>query len=211
MPAQQTNPTEASAKRSASCWLAHLAGLLALLLGTLVLFGWYTHNSALIQVNPAFVPMQYNTALGFVLGGIGLLALLWSMPRLAQLAGALLLAIGTLTLFEYIFAVDLGIDQLFMRHYIDLETSNPGRMAPNTALCFSLTAIAILATAFKPGKHALPAGLGAAVVGLGMSAFTGYLIGAENAYGWGHLTRMAVHTAAGFVVLGIGLIALALA
>ena len=46
----------------------------SLMLGLLVLVGWYTRNAALIQVNPAFVPMQYNTALGFALSGLGLLA-----------------------------------------------------------------------------------------------------------------------------------------
>ena len=41
-------------------WLSALASLA---LGLVVLLGWYTHNAALIQVNPAFVPMRYNTAL----------------------------------------------------------------------------------------------------------------------------------------------------
>lgn len=36
--------------------------------------GWYTHTVALIQVSPAFVPMQYNTALGFLLSGTGLVS-----------------------------------------------------------------------------------------------------------------------------------------
>ena len=33
--------------------------------------------------------------------------------------------------------------------------------------------------------------------------------GVSTAYGWGHLTRMAVHTALGFMVLGIGVFAVA--
>jgi hypothetical protein len=49
-----------------------LAIALQSLLGLSVLTGWYTHNLDLIQVNPAFVPMQYNTALGFVMAGLGL-------------------------------------------------------------------------------------------------------------------------------------------
>ena len=35
-----------------------LSSILSLLLGLVVLTGWYTHNLDLIQVNPAFVPMQ---------------------------------------------------------------------------------------------------------------------------------------------------------
>ncbi len=191
-------------------YLAITAGTLAALLGSIVLFGWYTHNPDLIQVNPAFVPMQYNTALGFVLGGGGLLALSFAYSRIAAVLGAMTLLIGIFTLIEYVFSVDLHIDQLFMQHYINLKTSNPGRMAPNTALCFSLTGVTTLIAVFCT-KYARvlswTSALGAVTAGLGFVAFTGYLIGVGTAYGWGALTKMAIHTAAGFIVLGIGLIA----
>ena len=68
----------------------------------------------------------------------------YSRPRLAAACGTIVAAIGLLTLIEYIFGVDLGIDQFLMKHYITVKTSHPGRMAPNTALCFSLTALALL-------------------------------------------------------------------
>jgi len=35
-------------------YLSNLAGLCSLVLGTLLLLGWYLHEAALIQVNPAF-------------------------------------------------------------------------------------------------------------------------------------------------------------
>ncbi|MGB5299899.1 MAG: response regulator [Thiogranum sp.] len=192
--------------------LTRLAGLVSLALGTLVLLGWYLHEPALIQVNPAFVPMQYNTALGFALGGLALLGLAWSWTRPAAVTGLAVLLVGLLTLIEYLFGLDLHIDQLFMRHYIDLETSHPGRMAPNTALCFSLTGLAALISALRhrhPQTPAWTATLGAIIIGLGIVALAGYIIGVESAYGWGHLTRMAIHTAAGFIVLGFGFTALA--
>ena len=87
-----------------------------LLLGAAVLLGWYIHNADLIQVNRAFVPMQYNTALGFALAGLGLLAMLMSRARIAVIFGALVLLVGALTLVEYIFGIDIHIDQLFMQH-----------------------------------------------------------------------------------------------
>ena len=51
--------------------------------------------------------------------------------------------------------------------------------------------------------------LGVMILGLGIVAFTGYFTGMETAYGWGHLTKMAIHTALGFIILGIGFFALA--
>ncbi|MFQ5642279.1 MAG: response regulator, partial [Thiogranum sp.] len=194
--------------------LARLGGLTSLLLGGVVLLGWYTRNTSLIQVNPAFVAMQYNTALGFLLSGAGLLALAGKALRTTTVLGGITLLIGVLTLIEYVSGIDLHIDQLFMQHYIAVGTSNPGRMAPNTALCFSLTGSALLIGALlRPGPRSLAwiATLGATIIGLGIVAFSGYFIGVESAYGWGHLTRMAIHTAAGFVMLGSALITLSLA
>jgi PAS domain S-box-containing protein len=192
--------------------LARLTGFLSLALGAVVLLGWYLHEPALIQVNPAFVPMQYNTALGFAVSGLALLGLAWNQPRFAVITSVIVLLTGALTLIEYSFVVDLHIDQLFMEHYIDLKTSNPGRMAPNTALCFSLTGLAVLLTTLFRGNAritAWTATLGTLIISLGIVALAGYMIGIEGAYGWGHMTRMAIHTAAGFIVLGIGFVTLA--
>ena len=40
-----------------------VAGELAVALGSVVLFGWYTHSAWLVQLQPTFAPMQYNAAL----------------------------------------------------------------------------------------------------------------------------------------------------
>ena len=50
-------------------------GAAVLTLGIVVVLGWHTGNTRLIQVHPSFVPMQYNTALGFLASGLGLLLL----------------------------------------------------------------------------------------------------------------------------------------
>ena len=63
-------------------------GALTALLGVVVIFGWYTGNVTLIQVLPAFVAMQFNTALGFVASGAALLALIAGNDRWARVAGA---------------------------------------------------------------------------------------------------------------------------
>ena len=48
------------------------AGLISFL-GVIVLIGWYTHTIALIQILPTFVPMQYNTAMGFMFCGLSVI------------------------------------------------------------------------------------------------------------------------------------------
>ncbi|MFQ5853036.1 MAG: CHASE domain-containing protein, partial [Candidatus Binatia bacterium] len=196
-------------------WLnlvAIVAGGLSVMLGLVVLAGWYTHTAVLLQVLPASVPMVYNTAFGFFLCGVGMLSLVCNWPRLATAFGAVVATVGLLTLIEYMFGVDLGIDQLLMEHYITVETSHPGRMAPSTALAFFLSGSVLLVASRPtwPRQLSLISGiLGSVIVALGIVAFFDYLSGVEPAYGWGRLTRMAVHTAAGFMVFGAGIFAFA--
>lgn len=101
--------------------------------------------------------------------------------------GVLVLFIGALTLAEYIFGIEPGIDQLLMEHYITVKTSHPGRMAPNTAMCFSLTGAALLVLGSTANIRKLPgiAGmLGTLILGLGMIVLTGYATNLETSYGW---------------------------
>jgi signal transduction histidine kinase/CheY-like chemotaxis protein len=186
------------------------AGVLTTLLGLVVIVGWQTNNVTLIQVLPTFVPMQYNTALGFVLCGIGLLLGIFGKTRFAVVTGGLAITIGIATLLQYIFGFNFGIDQLFHDHDITVKTSHPGRMAPNTALCFTLvgSAIAARATIRRPGTRSLVSVLlSSLALAFGVVALSGYLAGLETAYGWGWLTRMAIHTSVGFTVVAIGFLA----
>ncbi|MFQ5662671.1 MAG: PAS domain S-box protein [Terriglobia bacterium] len=188
------------------------AGGFSAALGAMVLLGWHTRDLTLVQVVPGFVPMEYNTALGFLLSGVGFLAIAYQRPRLAIACGALVSALGLLTFMQYISGINLGIDQLLMDYYVTVEASYPGRMAPNTTLSFWLSGAALLVMAAPtPSKHRpVVLGLfGSVIVALGTLAVSGYLSGIETAYGWGQLIQMSVHTALGFAVLGAAVIVFA--
>ncbi|MBT4521509.1 MAG: PAS domain S-box protein [Halieaceae bacterium] len=193
--------------------ISSCCGAISLGLGALVLFGWYTNALTLIQVHPSFVPMQYNTALGFLVCGIGLLSSNFAKPKVNSIAGLCLILLGGLTLLQHIFGLDFGIDQALMEYYVDFESSNPGRMAPNTALCFFLVGVS-LSIAGNPEKLKVHLKtvmfLGGLICVLGLTAFLGYLANVETAYGWGNLTRMAVHTSIGFIILGVGVMVFAM-
>ena len=179
------------------------------ILGLLVVIGWYTRNETLIQVVPYYAPLQFNTALGFLLCGMGLLAVTYRKVLPATVCGAAAAALGALTLFQYLANVNLGIDSLLFDPYITVETSHRGRMAPNTATCFLLSGLAVVIAARNRqfNRQAIAEELlGFSVLSLAVMVFCGYLFGAEPAYGWGNLTRMAIHTAGGFTILGIGIL-----
>jgi diguanylate cyclase (GGDEF)-like protein len=187
------------------------AGGVSAALGLVVLVGWHTHSPALVQVLPALVPMKYNTALGFLLSGVGLVAIALGRPRVALTGAAWPLLLGSLTLIQDVFSINIGIDELLMEDYIRVETSHPGRLAPNTALCFVLIGVAMLLmrSARLRWRPVVVGMLGSIIAALGGTALFGYLSGLPAAYGWGYLTPMAVQTAGGFVLLGHGILAFA--
>jgi PAS domain S-box-containing protein len=192
--------------------VAAASGASVAALGGLVVAGWLTVALALIQVLPGFPPMQYNTALGFMICGAALLSAAHDLRRPTALLGLLAGLIGSATLFQYVFQSDLGIDQLLVQTYILTGAANPGRMGPNSALCLILIGAALLSLAWRPAYrdwHACPALLGSVVIAIGTAALVGYVAGVRGAYSWSHFNPMGVHTAIGFTLLGGGIVGLA--
>ena len=184
-----------------------LAGSLGVLLGLLVIVGWHTgHILSPFVFRFESVPVRYNTGLCFLFSGTALLLLARRRIAPAQLAGAPLAFLGLLTCCEYVFSFDLGIDELLFR-------SGPvsPRMAPNTALCFTLLGSALLLAAEKRRslRNTAQAFVAALVTALGLAGFIGYLADIPTAYEWGRFTPMAAPTAGLMVVLGFGVIAFA--
>jgi PAS domain S-box-containing protein len=201
-----------SSDRSGAALVAAASGASVAALGGLVVAGWLTVAVALIQVLPGFPPMQYNTALGFMICGAALLSAALDLRRPTALLGGLSGAIGLATLVQHLFTTDLGIDQLLVETYIWTGVPDPGRMGPNSALCLTLIGAGLIALAWRPAgwrHHVCPALLGAIVIALGTAALVGYAAGVPGAYGWSGHNPMAVHTAIGFTLLGGGIAGLA--
>jgi PAS domain S-box-containing protein len=191
--------------------VAAASGASVAVLGGLVVAGWLTVAVTLIQVLPGMPPMQYNTALGFMICGAALLAATLDLRRPTALLGGLAAVIGLATLVENLFQSNLGIDDLLVETYIFTGVSDPGRMAPNSALALSLGGLALLVLAWRPlacAWHRWPALLGSIVVALGTAALVGYAADVPHAYGWGNFNRMAIHSAVGFSLLGGGIVGL---
>src|SRR4030095_16234395 len=96
------------------------AGGLVFAVGFLVLVGWLFNIPALKSIFPGFATMKANTALAFMLAGSSL----WlastrgenqRIDLLAKACATVTMLIGLLTLSEYLFSRDLGIDQLLFK------------------------------------------------------------------------------------------------
>ena len=180
-----------------------------MLLGALVMMGWIIRNESLVQISSSFVPMQFNTALAFLFSGAALWGVIEKYYQITLSAAILVLIISGLTLSQYLFGIDLNIDQLLMEHYIDTNTSSPGRMAPNTAVCFLLlSCVGILTSYAKSISWAKQVSFIGIVIALALSlvAFTGYFNGIESSYGWGRYTQMALHTSVGFILISVAFV-----
>jgi signal transduction histidine kinase len=186
-------------------------GILAILLGTVVLTGWTIHAPLLIQVTPDLAPMQRNTAVSFALIGLALLGIVRKKPRLTLIGSTITGTIAAASLFEYLLRIDFGIDEFLGGAYITTQTSDPGRMSPTTALCFIVlaTGFALAQTKLRKNRSAVLGVTGLLVAAVGAACGIGVISGTSDALSWGNLTRVAALTAAGFLLIGIGITAVA--
>lgn len=181
-------------------------------LGLMVVVGWIVGSTALVQIRPEFAAMQFNTALGFLTAGLALTAVAWEAFRATRLLATWPILVGLLTLIQYTFDIQLGIDQLFLKVAATTGLSHPGRMGPNTATVFVLVGLALWLATLRPvpTKAWLVIGMLAMFTFvLAASVLLAYVARITLAMSWGVFTQMAVHTASGFVVLSLGLLAIA--
>ncbi|MBC7879924.1 MAG: EAL domain-containing protein [Anaerolineae bacterium] len=160
--------------------------------------------------------MKANTAVGLMLSGLCLFLSQMQVPEYAKTftrvvrfaCGVVVLLIGALTLGEYLFAWNLGIDQLLFKEPLGaIGTSSPGRMALITTVCFVLTGIALLLLDVRRGNRQNPAPLILLVPSVcALVTLVGYLYSVEAFTNIVIPTPMALHTAAAFVVLCGGIL-----
>ena len=190
--------------------LARFAGAMLVLLGATVMLGWLLQLPAVVRVLPGFTPMVFNTALCFVLAGSALL-LPYSQSagytRAMTALGGALVTLATLVLAEHLLQTALGIDWLSLHDWLNTVSPNPGRMSAGTASVFLLSGAALI---LAPRVHHPRMGIAVRVLTLGAGtigvlALTGYLVNAELLFPRYLLIGVAVHTAAGLLLLAVGL------
>jgi signal transduction histidine kinase/ActR/RegA family two-component response regulator len=154
--------------------------------------------------------MLRNAAVCFALSGIALLGTVMSKRRLTLISSAIMAASAGLTLLEYIFHANFGIDELLGVAYIAAHASDPGRMAPVTALCFTVLAAGfVMAQTSRLARRSPILGItGLLVAAVGAACCISVLSGSDDAFAWSNL-RVALHTGVGFLLLGSGLASVA--
>jgi len=129
---------------------SEISSIVIAIIGVLFIMGWLFDIGILKTPVSNFSTVKSNTAFSFILIGISIWLLQEKRinPRnllIARVLSVIILLIGSLTLFEYISGVNLGIDQiLFMEPQGAFQTPSLNRMSLVAASSFLLIGISLL-------------------------------------------------------------------
>jgi len=192
---------------------ARATAAFSIVVGGAVFAGWAFGIETLKVILPGQVAMKANASVAFVACGVSLWCLAAeSASGLRRKAGrgfALLAGlIGLLTLSEYIFGCNLGIDLLlFPEKAGAIGTFSPGRMAPLAAMNFVLLSLALLLLNFETRRGLRPAQiLVLPAAAAAILTCREYLFGLQTFSGIASVTRAAVHGAVAFIALCAGIL-----
>lgn len=184
--------------------------LITIITGILVMIGWILDIRVLQQIVPGFAEMVFNAALAFVLLGSALLLIPYQTGKYQTLVFfALSLAatlIGLVTLLQFLFHFNTGLDQLFITDHREITANHPfaGRMAFNTALTLFILGFGFLMLIAKNRAFSLAAQyLFHAVSILAAIALIGDLYGVSLFNTLLYVSSMATHTGVLFFLLSV--------
>ena len=182
-------------------------------IGAFALAGWLFNIQVFKSALPGLSTMKANSAIAFILAGV---ALWFANPKkqkpvhswMAQICTGLFFLIGSLTLGEYIFRWNFGIDQLLFKDLQTQQVSFLGRMGFATALCFVLTGLSLLIIVNRLSEKAVLASqyLVAVVLSISALALVGYMYDVQALYRLAPYSSMALNTATAFLLYSLGLL-----
>jgi PAS domain S-box-containing protein len=189
--------------------------IVAITIAVLDLIGWAAGIGMLVGIvpHPAAGSMMPNTAVGIACAGTALWLLRPDAARRSGWAGralaAIVLLVGVVTLAEYLFPVDPGVDRLlFPDRVAAIAPHAPGRPSPPTALSFLLLGLALLLADVRLHDRRPARGLALVTAYIALHALIAY--GYQETWslarelGTAPWTPMAIHTAVALLVLSLG-------
>lgn len=172
-----------------------------------VLISWTVKLPLVLSVFSGAPTMKFNTALCFVLSGLGLISIVKKEKHLNSVGavlGGVVILIGFSSFLEYFINVDLHIDNIFLQ---DPYTGTfPGRMARTTGLCFTFFGVALLtARSRRLSSKKLHKSVLGFVALISVMAILTFCLQSVTATKVLVFNSMAFHTAINFFLLSLGL------
>jgi diguanylate cyclase (GGDEF)-like protein/PAS domain S-box-containing protein len=188
--------------------VALLGGALALV-ALAMMAGWAFRQAWLVSL-PSGSRMVFGTALAFAVCGLALVAGVVAPSQRSAVktfAGALLIALGMLTLAEYLLGVGLGIDAPGLHAWLADPERNPfpGRSSRVTAVGFVLAGLVFLAV---PRARSVRAALAVrtltlVLAALGVFAATGHALSLPDMPAFHWLMQVSLPAALCFIVIAL--------
>ncbi len=182
------------------------AAVFTILVSSVVIIGWFFDIGLFKSILDSYISMKFNTAVCFLITGILLLKLEKKKVRVAEDFFVLILIVSSvLTLSEYIFNYNLGIDEFLWKEGTGTpNTFFPGRPSAASALNFLFISLLFILIRIKRG-YIISFVLFSICCLIGVFSFISYLFGIENMIGVGSLTTLALHTSILFIVICVGI------
>lgn len=182
------------------------AGIVAILVSSLVIAGWLFHIPLLTSVSPDFISMKFNTAICFLFMGIAMV-MIGGKGAGSACTGCLVgvLLISSLTLLEYLFTINIGIDEFFWTEGPGTPyTIYPGRPSALTAISFILITFVLFNVRSK--KIFILTRMALAIPFL-ISCFSciSYFFGNPALISIPSLSVIALHSAILFIIICLGI------
>jgi PAS domain S-box-containing protein len=188
--------------------ISEFLSLFIVFIGFIVLFGWIFNIQFFLSPGLGFSTIKSNVGLIFILIGFSI----WLLQnkrinknnrRIAQIIAFIVVLIGFLTIMEYLFNLNLGIDQILFKETVGaLHTSSPNRMAFSAALDSFLAGIGILLMDIKTQHNYRPNQIFAVIGGLiSLLALLGYVYGVSTLYYIPQYTAIALYAALTFILV----------
>lgn len=218
MPADRSGPEPDNSMIHApilrsSHWMAIAigAGALSIGVGLLVLVGWWAQIETLKRVFPGMISMNPAAAICFIFAGASLCGQVRSpakrVVRIARLLALVVFVVGVMKLVSQMLGWEFQLDQWFFPDRLHMnEPVARSRIAPNTSLALVFLGMALLfldRTTSRGWRWAEVFALGIGLVAL--LALVGYVYQVSWLYGLPAEVPMALHTAATFLVLALGI------
>ena len=208
-------------KNSVFADITQVLASIVIIIGLVVIIGWFIDLDSLKSIVPTWVTMKFSTALSFLMSGIAVMLLNeWrnknsEFSRIFLFVPLIIIAFFMTTgLVTALFDTTSGVPTLFVKDDIGaVSTIKPGLPSVGTMVNFivimAVGFVALLVGKFnerKFKKYAIVSG--SLVLVLGITALLGYAIEEPALYYQveGYSGAMAIHTAIAFCLVGIGII-----
>lgn len=177
------------------------ASLIVVVIGCLVIIGWIFNIQEFKSILLGVQTTKLNTAFVFILSGIVLQIIHLENDKqnyiyIKQVLSIFILIVGLLTLSQYLFNLNLGIDELIVKDLQTAPDSFPGRMSFASSLCTIFIGFALIFINNKSKKiqefGQYPAIL---VITISFLAILGYIYNVQALYKLDTYSKMGLNTA----------------